>query len=360
MANRFRINFQYYGILSPVMSPRIAFVKSSLYQDLWVCEPTNDPIQLLKTSMMRCPAIGLAEHYGADFIIVRDTQPHLRHLNCIDAKHHDHLQHATNKKNPELPFLDETYHAGVSIHSVARDVDTVDWASYQIVITINACVPERIVRAHPKTRWCYFIGENRQYMDRPIEGYHVILNQDVRRPGFPSYMVGFPYTYVGPFTLEKIYMKLFDKTIATHLKQGIYMEINNTSERPVQTIPPEFVLISKECYDMEVRTHDQNIVTNLQRVCESKYFVKLLGRLVRGNSVVECVSAGTLILANRRLVMFADLIDERCHCETAADVIAKIHFFENHPQEYKKVVFYQRQQLDQYYFKEPMQKLIGK
>ena len=318
--------------------PRIAFVKSSLYQDLWVCAPTRDPLELLKTTMMRCPAIGLAEHYAANFLIVRDAQPHLRHLNCIGTQHHAHLQHATHQKNPELPFLDETYHAGVSIDSVARDVDAVDWSTYQIVITVNACVPERIVRAHPAILWCYFIGENRQYMDRPIEGYHVILNQDVRRPGLPQHTIGFPYTYVGPFTLEKLYLKLFDKTPASHHKEGIYMEINNTSERPVVTLPPEFELISQKCYDMEVRPHHQNIVTNLRRVCESKYFVKLLGRLVRGNSVVECVSAGTLILANRRLVMFADLIDERCHCETPADVIAKIHFFENHPDEYRKVV----------------------
>ena len=151
--------------------PRIAVVKSSLYQDLWVCEPTNDPVQLLKTTMMRCPAIGLAEHYQADFLIVRDAQPHLRHLNCIDAKHYTHLSHATVNKNPELPFLDETYHGGVSIDSVAQEVDSMDWTVYQIVITINACVPERIVRAHPKIMWCYFIGENQKILKSYIIEY---------------------------------------------------------------------------------------------------------------------------------------------------------------------------------------------
>lgn len=342
-------------------TPRIAFVKSSLYQDLWVCDITCDPLTLFRTSMMRCPAIGLADMYQTDFIIVRESgTEHLRHLNCIGAQHFHNLQHAEVHKNPELPFLDETYHGDRSIDSVAHDVDAIDWAKYNIVITMNACVPERIVRAHPRILWCYFIGENQQYMTAPIDGYNVILNQDVTRPVRAPYVIGFPYTFVSPFLLEKMYYALFAKNAASHTKDGIYVEINNTQERPVQTIPPVFQHIARECHEMTVRVHSQNIITNLKRVCESKYFVKLTGRLIRGNSVVECVSAGTLILANRRLVMFHDLIDERCHCETHADVISKIHFFERNPAEYKKVVFYQRQQLDTLYCKAPIQKLFQK
>ena len=52
---------------------RIAVVKSSVYQDLWVTDITNNFIDIFKTTLMRCPAIGLAEHFSADFIIVKDT-----------------------------------------------------------------------------------------------------------------------------------------------------------------------------------------------------------------------------------------------------------------------------------------------
>ena len=343
-------------------TPQIAFVKSSLYQDLWVCDITRDPLTLFRTSLMRCPAIGLADAYQADFIVVREDPgtESLRHLNCIDKSHYHNLQHANVNKNPELPFLDETYHSDRSIDSVSHNVDEIDWTKYNIVITMNACVPERIVRAHPRILWCYFIGENKQYMIEPIHGYHVILNQDVTYRQRSPKIIGFPYTCLSPFLLEKMYYSLFEKTAASHAKDGIYMEINNTEERPVITIPSIFQHIARECHEMTIRLHSQNIVTNLKRVCESKYFVKLTGRVVRGNSIVECVSAGTLILANRRLVIFNDLIDERCHCETYADVISKIHFFERNPEEYKKVVFYQRQQLNTHYFKGPIQKLFQK
>ena len=50
---------------------KIAVVKSSVYQDLWVTNISNNPYELFKTSLVRCPPIGLAEAHGADFIIVK-------------------------------------------------------------------------------------------------------------------------------------------------------------------------------------------------------------------------------------------------------------------------------------------------
>jgi hypothetical protein len=307
---------------------------------------------------MRCPAIGLAEKYQADFIIVRDCTPHLRHLNCIDAKHYTQLQFATSQKNPELPFLDETFHKDITIDSVANDAESVDWSKYHIVITINACIPEHIVRRYPNTLWCYFSGENRHYMDRLIDGYHVILNQNVGVSPKNAYTIGFPYSFLLPDTLERLYAHKFGRCVPT--KRGVFMEINNTQERPVRSVPNEFQYISKKTGGMPIFAHSQNIVENLKRVCESKYFVKLLGRLIRGNSVVECVSAGTLILANPRLVMYNDLIHPICYCFTPEEVIARIAFFEKKPDEYVKIVAYQRERLTRFYCENPMELLVAK
>ena len=52
---------------------KLAYVKSSCYQDLWVSDKTNNYFEIFKTSMMRCPAIGLSEMCDTDYIIVKES-----------------------------------------------------------------------------------------------------------------------------------------------------------------------------------------------------------------------------------------------------------------------------------------------
>jgi len=72
------------------------------------------------------------------------------------------------------------------------------------------------------------------------------------------------------------------------------------------------------------------------------------------------VSAGTLILANRNLVVYNDLIHPFCHVETYTDVINKINYFESNPHEYDTMIKYQRTILENEYFNKPMESLYKK
>ena len=75
---------------------------------------------------------------------------------------------------------------------------------------------------------------------------------------------------------------------------GVYAEINMSPERPVTEAPSCLKEIESE--GVKIRLHEQNIMKNLQALYDSKYFVKIDGRRIRGNSVVEAISAGCLFL----------------------------------------------------------------
>jgi hypothetical protein len=338
---------------------RIAFVKSSVYQDLWVTDITNNYIDIFKTTLMRCPAIGLAEHFSADFIIVKDTDepPCNINKNVLPDSCFQSMQFSKKLKNPSLPFLDETFHDNVSIDSVSHNVDDVHWDKYNIVICINTCVPSRITNTHSNVLWAYFVGENEDRMvNRLITGYDIILNQDVCKPDLPPFSIGFPYSLVGPFTIENMMHKMgvfYDK------KVGIFQEINNTQERPVTRAHPTIDEVGRQC-DMPIILHSQNIVENVTRIFCAKFFVKLFGRVIRGNGILEVISAGTLILANKNLIMFHNLIPDECHVENENDVINKINYFENNEVEYERIITMQRFRLQEHYFKGPIENLFRK
>ena len=338
---------------------KIAFVKSSVYQDLWVSNISNNFIDIFKTTLMRCPSIGLIEQISTDFIIVKDCDEYPCNINknCLDKKFFNDIQYSKKLKNPSLPFLDETYHSHISIDSVSHNVYDIEWNKYNIVICINTCIPEKIILKNNSILWSYFVGENEdRYVNQLIKPYDIILNQDVCKSNLPNFSIGFPYSFLGPYTIENM---LHEMGIFCDKKIGVFQEINNTQERPVIHPHPEFLEIEKQC-SMPIILHSQNIVENISRIYSSKYFLKIFGRVIRGNGILEVISAGTLILINKKLIMFHNLIPDECHCENINDVIQKIKYFENNEKEYQRIINLQRVFLYNYYFKKPIDNLIEK
>ena len=137
------------------------------------------------------------------------------------------------------------------------------------------------------------------------------------------------------------------------------MEINNCTERPVVTVPWEFSQISAAT-GHEVVLHSQNIVENLGRLYNSKYYVKLLGRVIRGNSALEAVSSGVLVLANKNLVTHHELVLPECHIESWQDAADRIRWFDAHPAAYREAIENQRKILYELYYKGPVEKLALK
>jgi hypothetical protein len=92
----------------------------------------------------------------------------------------------------------------------------------------------------------------------------------------------------------------------------------------------------------------------------SKYYVKIAGRVIRGNSVLETISAGTLVLANRNLVMYKELVPDECHVNTREDVVERILYYEENPSAYAITLQKQKDILRRLYFDKPVEALVEK
>jgi hypothetical protein len=327
---------------------KIAVVKLDSYQDLWVCKKTSDILTVIKSTLVRVSPIGLSDIFNTDYIIIKDTN---EYPSNIAVKVETTNTTTYSQKIPSLHFLDETFHKDISLESVSLDVDSINWNNYNIVIAINMCIPKRVTGKYPKTLWCYYIGENNDSnVEYIVDGYDIILNQDIQRQSLPYYSIGFPYTLLNSRSLSSLIGYSGNK-------HGVFMEINNTSERPVVTVPESFQRIGTET-TQSIIIHNQNIMTNLHNLCASKYFVKLFGRRIRGNAAMEAISCGTLCLINKSLLMYESLIQDSCNILSETEIINKINYFETHPEEYQKELNEQRRRLDTTYFSEPIKALV--
>lgn len=333
----------------------IALVKQEIYQDLYVCPKNCRPEEILLSSIMRVGPIGLMEELNADFFIVKEenkleTQlykkviPHITpHLYLLKTETADKLP-GQGFKCPGSPFPNGKF---------AVDCHSIDWGKYDIVISINIALPTSVVLKHTKTLFCYMIGEANMATDTVRFGYDVTLNQMAR--GIIAKQCGvvdFPYTFLGEATLEKIMSRVLGRPSK---KRGIFMEINSTTERPVTKVPMHFKPLQTAGYDIIL--HKQNIKENLTSIYDSKYFIKMGGRSIRGNSVAEAISLGSLAIMDREQVIHKELIIDECNVKNMQDVIALITKLDNDEELYLSLLTRQRAILDRLFYNAPLQSL---
>lgn len=330
---------------------KIAYVKSIKYQDLWVSDITNDPFTLLKTSIVRTPPLAFAQYFNTDFIIINDPSEE-----SILFETTDFDPDSKEYKIPGLQCLHTDYHKHTTIRSISHNSSSINWSQYNIVICMNMCISNIIIKQYPHILWCYYISENynnrEDLMSFIYPTYDIFLNQQVHlQTTFPQNIIGFPYSFLHPNSLTELIIN--NLNVHSKLQKGIFIEINNTTERPVITIPSEFIYISMAT-NHPIILHNQNILENIKNMYNSKYFVKILGRVIRGNAALEAISTGTLLLVNKKLIMYSDLIPDLCNVETPEDVINIIERLDNDHKLYDKLLTEQKERMLKYYYNIPI------
>lgn len=324
---------------------KIAFAKQDVYQDLYIGGPRDAADSLLFSSIMRVGPIGLFTRFDADFFVVRDDpSPECQSWRELiphgKPEWFEALRTTPFKDSPlpEARFLRPGRSAPHSDFSVVAA--SVDWSAYDIVIGINFPFPRTLVAAHPRTLWCYMVGEANRLSDRVHHGYDVCLNQETRglvasRPG----VIDFPYTFVGPDCLETLMQRALGRPSA---RSGIYIEINSVTKRPAQLEPH---LLPLETPSHPLRLHRQNIRENLTELYDSKYFVKLGGRFIRGNSVIEAISCGSVVLMNPAELHHSQLLPRESWVYSVDDAHRKIAELERDPAAYQRLLATQRERV---------------
>ncbi len=334
---------------------KICLVKQEVYQDLYVCPNRTPPDELLKSSAMRVGPFGLFSRLDADFRIVREevfpeTQIYRRSLPHLA----DDLALMKNHTIRALPGMEFAEPGTEDTNGMfAESAAEVDWESYDVVIALNAAIPRRIVERHPRTLFAYMIGEANSFLDRPRFGYDCVLNQEGwgRAVDEKNWVVDFPYTFLGRDCLEEFGRRQFG---GGDERGGICPEINMSEERPVRSIPEVLRPLSER---FPIHLHRQNITENIAQLFRSRYFVKLGGRVTRGNGIVEAISAGCLALFRRDEVIHNNLLLERCAFETEGQLFGLIDALERDEWLYRECLEEQKQRVEMSYFRRPVEEL---
>ncbi|MHB1529473.1 MAG: hypothetical protein ACYCXT_08625 [Acidiferrobacteraceae bacterium] len=336
----------------------IALVKQEVYQDLYVCsENDKDPANILFSSMGRVGPIGLFTTLNADFYIVkeegtRECQIYRKVLPHM-AEHLRMLKTTTLNTLPGQSFKIPGSDKSNGTYAVScRDVD---WGKYDIVISMNVSLPTQLVRCYPNTLFCYMIGEANLATKRVKFGYDVCLNQEARgKVATRTGVIDFPYTFVGTDCLEKIIHKHLGDASS---RRGIYVEINSSDERPVVNAPPSFSGLSSLGHPINL--HKQLISANLVEIYHSKYFVKLGGRKLRGNSVIESISLGTPVLMDPNDVIHRELLPKEAWVVTPEDAYRTIEYLDKNNDAYDQLLMKERDLLKKYVYQAPLDSLLN-
>lgn len=337
---------------------KIALVKQEVYQDLYVCpENEKDPIKILFSSMGRVGPIGLFTKLNADFYIVKEEdskecQIYKRVLPHM-AENLKMLKTTTLNNLPGQGFKRPGCDKSNGYYSVS--CYDVDWGNYDIVISINISLPSKLIKQHSNTLFCYMIGEANLATKSVKFGYDVCLNQEARGTVASKLgVIDFPYTFVGVNCLEKLMHQFLGKESE---KRGIYAEINSSAERPVTNVPPLFSGLKNLGHTINL--HKQLISDNLIEIYNSKYFLKIAGRKLRGNSVIESISLGTPVLMNPDDVIHKELLPKEAWIVTPEDAYRKIEYLDKNADAYNDLLMKERDLLNKYIYQAPLNSLLN-
>jgi hypothetical protein len=100
-------------------------------------------------------------------------------------------------------------------------------------------------------------------------------------------------------------------------------------------------------------------VENLSCIYDSKYFVKIGGRTIRGNSVIESISLGTLVLVNPTEVMHSQLLPPSTWVHSVEELKQKIVELDGDPSQYASLLKQERALLDHFAFMAPLESLMN-
>jgi hypothetical protein len=332
---------------------KIALVKQDVYQDLYVCSNRVSPREVLESTIMRVGPLGLFTLLDADFFIVKEGNEKecKTYLKSYRPKKEIIEQLRTSPINQiKGSFFD--YLSPRSAHShkeYALEPDDIKWADYDIVISINISIPSRIVKANTNTLWCYMIGEASRQNQYVEFGYDVRLTQNTTGEvanGLGT--VDFPYTFLGPDCLEKI----AGEYSAPKKKTGVFAEVNSISKRPVDSVP-QLEFVRELGHDLVL--HNQDIIENLIRLRNSKYFIKLGGRRIRGNSIIEAVSAGTLAIMDPKDAFGAQLLPKETWIHSESEIRELIGELDRDDRMYADLLAEQRRRLQFFVVDAPME-----
>jgi hypothetical protein len=313
---------------------RVAVIKQSLYGDLYCLPPGQAPASTAGSSLRRTGPLGLVVDLQAKFWMVHeDSAPECRcweeSVGSNPATREADLERARNFPNEPLPSSHPF--AGKTPHSMAVTVDEVPWGDFDVVITIDASVPLRIIRSHPKISWIYFPADPgtataKRARRNPPEGYSFSLTHTHRRfavrPGLSSAAIECPYSFQSSYSWDQVWT-------AQSRREGVMVEHQT------------FAMLDEEQRKQlaalgTVRKPQGSVSEVTAMLRASKYYLRLQGGPLTGNGQVEAIMAGCLALGDPSTFVQRSLFIPQTVTPDFRSALGKMHFFESNQAEHEK------------------------
>lgn len=344
---------------------KVALVKQVVLPDLYVCHPHSGIEEILFSTIMRIGPLGFFHIFDCDFYIV-DVHPAIecqlwKKINQTPLNGNaDLLLDLKTKLLNQIPGQ-EFKKPGSSFPNghFSVDVNSVQWDKYDIVISINISIPTEIVKKHINILWCYMLMEPYIFMDKVYFSYDVSFNHHASgltysKPG----VIDFPYTFLHPGLIASI---MQDELGRGSNKTGIFCDISCSKEKPEEKLvnkPPDH-LLSLSKYGHPLVVHNQSIRENCVNLFDSKYFIKLGGPLIRGNSIIEAISAGCLVIGNPDEIMLKILLPDDCRVSSVDQAEKLIKHLDTNPSDYLELFYIQKALCQKYIIDKPVESLLN-
>lgn len=335
--------------------PRIAFVKQDVQDDLYCCSPGSSVPELISSTLLRSGPVALFSKFSADFYIVHteaDEECNIWKEKSTDCKWCpiEYFEY----------FRDHVPGRNYGQRDFSYSVYAIDWKKYDIVISLDICIPARLTRHYPSVAWCYFVKEVKtpsyaKSLVSCIHGYDLFLNQSfclgLDRLRFPRHVVEFPYhlQYFGCFH------EVFSLSEINYNRSGIFLDHHSglvLSEKELEKLRQFGPLSGTSLVETSKtdttstgtplipnRTMDKNFLNVLVR---SKFFLKCGGRNVFGTASVEAIACGCLALTVIGQHGQSHIFNENTSASSLSELLKKIQNLENNPELYRQEVYRQR------------------
>lgn len=345
---------------------RIAFVKQVVFQDLY-CTNSPHPKDIVFSTFRRSGPAALFAAFDTDFYIVdteSDSECQIWQEKAIYQKGIAYYESLKTTIPPEGLLAGHAYPQG----HYAVKCAYVDWSNYDIVITMDIAVPERIVKKYPRTLWAYYVGEGfepsfKKSFVNPIAGYDAFLTQDyAENPSYKEHVIEFPYhlLYYG------CYHDLLgvEKNYARH---GIFLDshTNKALSEKYKSVLDRIVPINRKSAEQE------SFATMIERLRRTKYFIIYLKphgnhrkmqphrKFLRGNAIPEAIAAGNLVIAQANCLKNTSLLSPKTMVNSFKELFERIIYFEQHPNAYAQELAMQQEKVNWFCFNRPMQELFA-
>ena len=122
-----------------------------------------------------------------------------------------------------------------------------------------------------------------------------------------------------------------DNTNQNLIDNNLILEVENLadSSKDIPSLENNITNFKKfHSLKLNVEFHSEDIEENLKKIASSKYFIKLKGRKVRGNSFLEAMSASSLCLLNYNDCFGKIPFHQYCYFKDEEHLIEKLKFLE--------------------------------